>query len=226
MLLLGIDTCGSTGSVALVRAGLADNTAELGAEVLAAAELPGKTYSALLILTIRELLNQTQLRLENVAALVVVNGPGSFTGVRVGVSAAKGLAEALGLPVVAISRLAVLAANAGDSPVCAALDAGRGELYVRLSGTGLEPREALLRPGEVLEVIEPGMMLLVCEESAALALKAANPVVLNAPSAVDAVRLAFPRVMAQDFDDVALLDGNYLRRSDAEIFSKPRILTL
>jgi tRNA threonylcarbamoyladenosine biosynthesis protein TsaB len=221
MLLLGIDTCGETGSVALVRAAT-DGGREPQLEVLGSAELPGKTYSALLMLTVKDLLERAPCRLEETTAVVVVNGPGSFTGVRVGVSAAKGLAEATGRPLVAVSRLAVLAAKAADGPVCVALDAGRGELYVRFSASGSPPREALLAPAELLDAIEPGTRLLVCEGTLAGALAIATPELVEVPTAADAVRLAFARVIARDFDDVAGLDGNYLRRSDAEIFSKAK----
>lgn len=225
MLLLGIDTCGAIGSVALVRAAT-DGGRDHRLEVLGSAELPGKTYSSLLVLTVKDLLERAQCRLGELTTLVVVNGPGSFTGVRVGVSAAKGLAEATGIPVVAVSRLAVLAAKAADGPVCAALDAGRGELYARFSASGSPPHEALLRPGELLDAIEPGTRLLVCEGSLAGVLATVAPELVEVPTAADAVRLAFARVIAREFDDVAGLDGNYLRRSDAEIFSKAKTLAV
>src|ERR1700740_2406317 len=105
-MLLGIDTCGSTGTIALARRDGERIT------VVATAELAGKTYSAMLVPRLRELLEAHRVELRQVEAIVVVNGPGSFTGVRVGVSAVKGLAEVFSTPVVAVSRLRVLAHKA------------------------------------------------------------------------------------------------------------------
>ena len=72
-------------------------------------ELAGKTYSAELVPKIQELLEEQGVGLQELEAVVVVHGPGSFTGVRIGVSSAKALAEALNIPLLAVSRLAVLA---------------------------------------------------------------------------------------------------------------------
>src|SRR5690348_14408428 len=99
--LLVIDTCGEVGSVTLARQ-----------EPLATATLPGRTASEGLVATIRELVRGHDIRLPDLQAIAIVNGPGSFTGVRVGVSAAKGLCQAVGVPLIAISRLAVLARSA------------------------------------------------------------------------------------------------------------------
>src|SRR6516165_9388449 len=84
---LAVDTCGPSGSVALARCG-----AE-GVSVLDQMELAGKSYSATLIIAIEALLKKGGIGIEELSAIVVVNGPGSFTGVRVGVSAVKGLVE-------------------------------------------------------------------------------------------------------------------------------------
>ena len=188
-----------------------------GVEILTARELAGKTYSALLVVKIREMLAEAGVLLGQVAAVVVVNGPGSFTGVRIGVSAAKGLAEALEIPIIALSRLELLALNA-SADACAVLDAGRGEFYVRMGGhEALLGREALLRM-----VNDAGASIVVCEEKAAVLLAEANPLLIAAPTAKDALRLGSRRWLAGNFDDVVLLDGNYLRRSDAELFARPK----
>src|SRR3954447_17532768 len=103
MFLLGIDTCGPSGSVALGPIN----------EAAAQIELEGRTYSATLVSAVEELLNGKGIQLSDVGCIVVVHGPGSFTGVRVGLGTAKGLAEGAGVPVVAVSRLEVLAWKAG-----------------------------------------------------------------------------------------------------------------
>jgi tRNA threonylcarbamoyladenosine biosynthesis protein TsaB len=151
---------------------------------------------------------------------VAVNGPGSFTGVRVGLSAAKGLAEPVQIPVVALSRLLVLAQKAGVPS--AALDAHRGEVYLRVEQLGQEPRELLAGKQELAAVMPVPLRAAVCDESAAALLAAAWPatqlVKVPAPVAADALRLGESRLVAGGNVDLETLDGNYLRRSDAEIF--------
>lgn len=211
MLLLGIDTCGPHGSVALAR------RAGDVLETLAETELAGKTYSARLVGAIRELLAGQGAAVRDLGAIVVTSGPGSFTGIRVGLSTAKGLAEAQRTPLVAVSRLAVLAHVAGTR--AAALDAGRSEFYFgEFAG---ERRESLIaRARFEKEATRLGDELAVCEASVlALALQATS---VPPPTAAQALEFALPRLQAGHFDDAAMLDGDYLRRSDAEIFAKPR----
>ena len=213
-LLLAIDTCGPSGSVALGRIPGRD------LEILGQTELAGRTYSATLVSAIAGLLRSACLEVGNLDGIVVVNGPGSFTGVRVGVSAAKGLAQGAEIPVVALSRLEVLARKAGCPS--AALDAHRGEVYLRLEHTGSSPVE-LLAGSEALAGIQTvPPRVAVCDEGAADVLARVWPQtqIVHTPPllASDALRLGEARLTAGGAADLALLDGHYLRRSDAEIF--------
>jgi tRNA threonylcarbamoyladenosine biosynthesis protein TsaB len=223
MLLLSIDTCGSLGTIALGRLKSTDNL-----EILAQTELPGKTYSAQLTPSIHQLLSLHNTQPAELAAIVVTNGPGSFTGIRIGLSTAKGLAEPTSIPILAVSRLAVLAHKAQTT--AAALDASRHEFYFGdysspdsnpgapnelwggeeslLTGESFQQRAAAL--GRALAICEPSLQTL-----------APQATLVDPPTAADALRFALPRLRARDFDDPLLLDGNYIRRSDAEIFSKP-----
>jgi len=214
-LLLAIDTCGSSGSIAL---GL---TQGQEAHILGESQLGGRTYSERLVAVIDELLGLGGVRLGLISAIVAVNGPGSFTGVRVGLSAVKGLAEGNRIPVVAVSRLEVLA-SASEVP-CAALDAHRHEIFLRLAEPSGATRELLAGAVEI-ESIAPPPRIAVCDEGAAQLLHSAWPatelVEFRAPTAADALMFAVPRVDAGEFVDLALLDGHYLRRSDAEIFGE------
>ncbi len=123
MLILAVDTSGRRGSVALCR-----GNANMF-EVLAQAELEGGTYSARLVPCISELLNQCGCAKSDIDGIAVVDGPGSFTGLRVGLSTAKALCEVLGKPMAAVSMLEALAVIYGEegNQVTAVLDAGRGE---------------------------------------------------------------------------------------------------
>lgn len=202
MIVLAIDTCGGSGSVALGRV-------EPGsATLLAQTELAGKTYSAQLVPAIHAMLNAEGIDTATLEAIVAVSGPGSFTGIRVGLSTAKGLAEALQIPIVTVSRLAVLAWKGHTQS--AALDAGRSEFYFRE-----EAHESLLSGKNVPSGLTG---LSVCEPSAHWAFREAT--LVQRPTAADALSLAAPRLLAGDFADTDSLDGNYVRRSDAEIFAK------
>jgi tRNA threonylcarbamoyladenosine biosynthesis protein TsaB len=252
-LLLGVDTCGPVGSVALGR--LAGGRVEILGQI----ELEGRSYSARLVAAIGELLVAADTQLSLLHAMVAVNGPGSFTGVRVGLSAVKGLAEPGRIPVVAVSRLEVLACKAGCA--AAALDAHRQEVFLRVGArellagaeglagfdsgriaergnvhegqsrfqlsvpSGAEARVLSAGPdvrAQARTLQTPIFSLAVCDDAAAALLAAAWPdvrlVKVEAPTAADALRLCAGRVEAGNFADLALLDGHYLRRSDAEIF--------
>ena len=209
-MLLSIDTCGSSGSIALAR--LDGDTLDVFAE----ADLAAKTYSARLVPAIAELLTSQRTSVADLAAIIVTRGPGSFTGIRIGLSTAKGLAEPHALPILAVSRLAVLAHKAGC--LAAALDASRHEFYFGRYDDPL--REALLSQDAFeREAATLGSHLAVCEPSVHALAPAAT--LVDAPTAADALRFALSRLRARDFDDPVTLDGNYVRRSDAEIVSQP-----
>lgn len=202
MIALAIDTCGARGTIALAR------IASESITPLAQAELARRTYSAQLVPALRTLLQERHLDIAAMDAVIVVNGPGSFTGIRVGVGSAKGLAEALAIPLLAVSRLAMLAWKAHTKS--AALDAGRGEFYVRHGKD-----EILLTAADASSFTDA---VAVCESAAQRLFRAS--VLVAPPSAADALGFAAPRLLAGDSDPVDTLDGNYLRRSEAEMLAK------
>jgi tRNA threonylcarbamoyladenosine biosynthesis protein TsaB len=216
MLLLAIDTCGTTGSLAL--------GVVVGGEIhiLGETSLGGQRPSETLVGHACEMLRMAGVQLIKLGAIVAVNGPGGFTGVRVGLAAVKGLAEPARIPVVAVSRLEVLAVKAGVAS--AALNAHRHEVYLRIGGADGQARELLAGAAELAALDSPPKRIAVCEDAAAELLSAAWPdaelVRATAPTAANALRLCAARAAAGEFVDLALLDGNYLRRSDAEIFGE------
>ena len=216
MRLLLIDTCGMEGSVAL-----ADTLRS--PVVIAVERLPGRSSSERLVPVVRGMLESQGWVLRELAAIVVVHGPGSFTGIRVGLSAAKGLSEASGVPLVAVSRLALLAvvSGAGGGRVHAVLDAGRGEFYYGEYESGRCVVEALLTREEVLAAVGTERVT-VCEEKIVetLGLRVHQ---IAEPSAGDAVLIAVGRVEAGAFDDAATLDANYLRRTDGQLFARAKV---
>lgn len=216
-LLLGIDTCGPMGSVALGR--VTGSGGGVGVEILGQTELEGRSYSTTLVAAIADLLAASGVKVQDLGAMVAVSGPGSFTGVRIALAAVKGLAEPAQIPVVALSRLEILARKAGVP--WSALDAHRGEVFLRMD----RPVKEMLAGARELAVVDPvPARIAVCDDAAAVVLGAAWPAVelvrTAPPNAADALELGAARVAAGDFADLALLDGHYVRRSDAEIFGE------
>ena len=196
MILLSIDTCGSTGTVALAR--LDPNAEQV--TLLSQTELPGKTYSARLIPTIRELLAAHNITIAEIATIVVTNGPGSFTGIRIGLSTAKGVARVHSTPILAVSRLAVLAhkSQAENSRTsAAALDASRGEFF--FGDYPATPNEQLLNRDQFTQ-----RAAFSAQNSPSARNPSADAVptaTLVAPAtAIDALHFALPRLRARDYD--------------------------
>ncbi len=232
-MLLAIDTCGALGGVALCgRPQVGDpgfrdldpSTSSGPAPErpgLWSRELVGRPYSELLLSTIADLLREADVALSQIAGIVVVHGPGSFTGIRIGVSAAKGLAEGLAIPVIAVSRLELLACKALGRSAAAVLDAGRGEFYAGFYRDGLCEAELLLTREALAEAVNGSRLpLLVCEEGVFSALGGLNPELVAAPVAADALRVGAERFQAGLFDDISTLDANYLRRSETEMLDR------
>jgi len=138
----------------------------------------------------------------------------------VGLSAVKGLVEGSEIPVVALSRLEVLSRKSGVPT--SALDAHRGEIFLRLEQMNSNAKEILAGPHELTAIDPAPVRAAVCDDRAAAMFAAAWPgtqlVATPPPVAVDALRLGEARLVAGAAVDLALLDGHYLRRSDAEIF--------
>jgi len=209
---LAFDTCGEIGTVALADLRNAATTVTC----ISQTELGGRSASAELMPAIDAMLQKAGMDLRALRAILVVNGPGSFTGMRVGLSTAKGLAHAAGIPVAAISRLAVLARVADMQGDCLVLlDAGRNEFYARRA-----EREWLASYDEIAAVAGTGVPLIVAEMKVADRLGAWSPACIGPLDACAAVRAALTRLRSGASDDLAALDANYLRRSDAELFAR------
>jgi len=213
MRLLLLDTCGVDGSIALAEGG-SEGAVPV---VVAMARLPGRSSSERLFPELRAMLEGRGWRMEELAAVGVASGPGSFTGVRVGVTAAKGWCEGTGVPLVMVSRLAVLAGKAGGTR-CALLDAGRGEFFRGRFEEGVAPVEALLGREAVLrEVLAGEERVAVCEEVVRVAFAELEPVVMEPLEAGDLLGSVVARLGRREFDDVATADANYVRRTDLEM---------
>lgn len=223
MLLLVTDTSGKNGSVALARAGSKPDEIE----VVEAVPLAGGTFSAQLVPQIAGLLAKHGFSKDDIGAFVVVSGPGSFTGLRVGLAAIKALAEILQKPIVPVPLLEVVAlAGRSQGKVLSVLDAGRGEVYVGeyefAGGNAQLVSEQLLPRDELLSLAQRAVVVTPDEALTALARDAGIAVVTVAPADVAMIaRLGWTKLQAGETVSPEQLEANYIRRSDAEIFANP-----
>jgi len=218
---LGLETATFCGGVAVVRRGTV-----LGELMLRSP----RSHSERLIPAIESLLGPLGLTTGDLGAVSVSAGPGSFTGLRVGVAAAKGLAFALDIPLYGVPTLELLAANAapGAGAVRPLLDARRGELFTALyrfgQGRLKQVEEAgIVTPAGLEERLEPET-LMVGEISPALrerisrrfrGVHFASPP-LSYPRASAAALAGAERLAAGAPSETASLAPTYLRPSDAE----------
>jgi tRNA threonylcarbamoyladenosine biosynthesis protein TsaB len=225
MILLAIDTSGRDGSIALARAG-GDAGADLNSvDILDVVPLEGGTFSAQLVPQIAAMLMKRGLKKEQIDGFAVASGPGSFTGLRVGLAAVKGLAEILGKPIVAVSRLEVVARSGKrQGKVIAALDAGRNDVYLgeydvseraEIIAERLVSREEFLSTARETKVVTPERVLVDAVINAGLSVEEVAP-----PNSAAIARMGFKKIMRGETTSPEGLEANYIRRSDAEIFAR------
>ena len=224
MLLLVTDTSGRNGTVALARAGESSSTNEI--QLIEIAPLAGGAFSAQLVPQIAGLLQKHALGKTDIGAFIVVSGPGSFTGLRVGLAAVKALAEILQKPIVPVSLLELVAtASRAQGKIVAALDGGRREVFFgayEIAGESVQVlREELLSQPEFLlaaresTVVTPDSALADAARDAGLSVVAVDP-----PNSEMIARFGWTKLQAGETVPPERLEANYMRRSDAEMFVK------
>ena len=217
MLILGVDTSGKDGSIALVE------FEQGNLRTLERVPLEGGTFSAQLVPQISELLQRHRVGKGDIDAFAVASGPGSFTGLRVGLAAIKALAEVLQKPIAAVPLLEAVAGSSGiDGNVLAALDAGRGEVFVAgvyTSGTRATIRDQqLLTSAEFIALSSTWQIVTPDAKIAELAREHGLRVEqIDRPGADVIARLGFEKIRSGEVVSVESLDANYIRRSDAEV---------
>jgi tRNA threonylcarbamoyladenosine biosynthesis protein TsaB len=230
MLILAIDTSGQSGGITLAEA-------DAGSfRVIESAAIAGGTFSAQLIPTLAALLKKHEYGVKDLGGFAAASGPGSFTGLRVGLSAIKGLAETLHKAIATVSVLEALASLANrEGKIAAAMDAGRKEVFLGVyqrngdsagekSDALIKQREELLTQQDFLAMLATERPAVIITSDAALAELAAAShsavVVVTPPGSEMIARIGAGKLLAGETVSVEALDANYLRRSDAEIFFK------
>jgi tRNA threonylcarbamoyladenosine biosynthesis protein TsaB len=229
---LGIDTCEARGSVAVRKDAVL---------VSVQRHESADDYSSWLLPAVERGLAEARASLRDVQLLAVASGPGSFTGVRVGLTAVKAWAELFGIKVVGVSRLEVMARQAAEAVgfVAVSFDARRGQVFGGLyrhlgkSDWSLIEEEMVIAPdgfvrwagrhanGEAVRWITLDPELFAGAPgwndraaSGETLIRAADGL------AAGVAELGEERAQQGKFTDPLLLDANYVRRSDAEIFWK------
>jgi tRNA threonylcarbamoyladenosine biosynthesis protein TsaB len=210
--ILAIDTTSDCGSIALAEG-------ERVLEEVALTSADG--FAHILFDAIRDLLDRHGLRLNQLDGFASAAGPGAFTGVRVGLTAAKGLAEANDRKVVAVSNLAAMAWFGKRALRAVVMDARRGQVFGAVYDAALRPvqEEVVTELDAWLASLPKGELEIVT--SLALPPETPFPVIRPPQALAGAVaRIAAVRFAAGLGKDPAEIDANYVRRSDAELLWK------
>jgi tRNA threonylcarbamoyladenosine biosynthesis protein TsaB len=222
MLLLAVDTSGKNGSLALVRA------ESSGFQVLALVPLAGRMYSAQLIPSLQEVLTRRNLKKSDIDGFAVASGPGSFTGLRVGLSTVKALSEVLHKPIAAVSVLEAAArVTRVDGHVIVALDAGRKQVFVGdYNFTTMERQESLVTWEQFFASARASHERLFSPDPSVREAAASCGIVfheMTSPQADTFARIGYEKLIAGETHSAEVLEANYIRASDAELFSLPKL---
>src|SRR5712691_203464 len=232
MLLLAADTSGKQGTIALARlppsSGNHPGPNRQSAnqiDTIDMVSIAGGTFSAQLVPQIAALLSKHGFKKEDISAFAVASGPGSFTGLRVGLSAIKALAEVLEKPIAAVSLLEALASVEHiQGRVIAALDAGRAQVYAgeyEITDDATMISERLLTIDEFVAaaagctVVTPDQTVADQAGRAGLSVRQ-----VERPRSDAIARLGWQKILAGVTVSPEDLEANYMRRFDGEIFSK------
>jgi tRNA threonylcarbamoyladenosine biosynthesis protein TsaB len=212
--LLALDTTGEFGSIALSQGDCIIEEVPLHSP---------EGFAHIVFGEIRHVLDRHGLTLQGLDGFASASGPGSFTGVRVGLTAAKGLAEATGRRVVSVSNLEALAWFGTRSMRATLLDARRGEIYGAVFDASLTPvcEEVVTPLSAWLATLPKGDIEIITSGYSLPGHTTQIPVVDAGRTLAGAIaRIAAGRWAAGLAKDPAEIDANYVRRSDAELLWK------
>ncbi|MGE5372105.1 MAG: tRNA (adenosine(37)-N6)-threonylcarbamoyltransferase complex dimerization subunit type 1 TsaB [Solirubrobacterales bacterium] len=195
----------------------------------------GLDHSRSLMTMVDSALKALGLTLNSLTAIAVTSGPGSFTGLRIGLAAAKGLAMAAGKPLIGVPTLEALAYTAGWGAgiICPVLNARKGEVYTAVFQGG----ESLTRLTEDAALSPAGLAALLTERAAGAVVTFVGdgwpviaqtmsetgiqsrvpPAAFALPRPAALAQLAVQRCLQRQFDDVLALTPIYIRLSEAEV---------
>ena len=182
-------------------------------------------FSHILFDQIESLLKRRGIRLAGFDGFAAASGPGSFTGVRVGLTAVKGLAAATGRKAAAVSNLQALAWFGSHALRAAVLDARRGEVYGAIYDAALRPvrEEVVMKFPDWVATVPEGDLEIITNGFPIAAGLVKAPITQAPRALAGAVgTIAIARFVKGLASDPAEIDANYVRRSDAELMWKDR----
>ena len=210
--ILNIETATKNCSVALAKDGKTILCKEIAEE--------GYSHAERLHVFIDEIINEVGITFQELSAIAVSQGPGSYTGLRIGVSAAKGLCYALGIPLIAVDTLQVLASQAkvSNGLIIPMLDARRMEVYSAIFTPNFENKRAvqaeIITENSFEDLQETLYFVGDCAEKCKAVLNKENHIFLGDikyPSAKEMSFLSFEKHQKNDTVDVAYFEPYYLK---------------
>lgn len=210
--ILNIETATKNCSVSLARNGEIILWKEIAEE--------GYSHAEKLHVFIEEIIKESQLNIKDLTAVAVSKGPGSYTGLRIGVSTAKGLCYALGIPLISVDTLAVLAqaVTQNNGLIVPMIDARRMEVYSAVFDQNHQKikdvQAEILTEKSYSDVTETIYIVGDCQEKCQTVLTRSNFVFLPEiifPSAQEMSALSYAKFEQKDFEDVAYFEPFYLK---------------
>jgi len=231
VILLAIDTCDARGSVAVLR----DE-----AVLQVAIHDSGEEYSSWLLPAVKRVTEAAGVKVQEAQVYAAACGPGSFTGVRVGLTAVKAWGEVYARPIAAVSRLEAMASQSTEDTrfVAAIVDAHRDQVFgalYRRDGLRLQriEDEVVITPGDFAQWVgsivdgqpvawvSPDMGRMTEQGAWAERVKAGDRAVnVEAPFSGAIGKIGYRMALENRLTDALALDANYVRRTDAEVFWK------
>ncbi len=210
--ILNIETATKNCSVSIAKDGETIICKELAEE--------GYSHAEYLHVFIEDSLKEAGIAYADLSAIAVSQGPGSYTGLRIGVSAAKGLCFAIGIPLIAVDTMKVLAAQASvsDGLIVSMLDARRMEVYSAVFDSGLQQisgtKAEIITNESYSEFEELLYFVGDCEAKCSAVMTKTNFKFLEKvkyPSAREMSLLSFKKFLESDFEDLAYFEPYYLK---------------
>ena len=210
--ILNIETATKNCSVALAKDGKTILCKEIAEE--------GYSHAERLHVFMEEIIKEVGITFQDLSAIAVSQGPGSYTGLRIGVSAAKGLCYALGVPLIAVDTLQVLASQAkvSEGLIIPMLDARRMEVYSAIFTSNFENKRAvqaeIITENSFEDLQETLYFVGDCAEKCKAVLTKENYIFLEQikyPSAKEMSFLSFEKYKKNDTVDVAYFEPYYLK---------------
>ena len=194
----------------------------LNGETIALKEIAevGFSHAEKLHVFFEAILKENNLTFKNLSAIAISQGPGSYTGLRIGVSAAKGLSYSLDIPLIAVDTLASLASQVkfNDGIIIPMIDARRMEVYSAIFNSNLEKIRAveaqIIAENSFSDISEKIYVVGDCQEKLKTVLTKDNFVFLDDiiyPSSKEMSLLSFEKYQKNDFVDVAYFEPYYLK---------------